>query len=83
MPLPLKDGYNFNYARVCHPPFYEMTSAEAYADFYGLSFMLSGDALVYSTECATIVRKAILTSRQNTVTVVRLIFQINRGNISC
>lgn len=57
MPLPLKDGYNFNYARVCHPPFYEMTSAEAYADFYGLSFILSGDALVYSTECATIIRE--------------------------
>lgn len=54
MPLPLKDGYNFNYARVCHPPFFEMTAAEAYTDFYGLSFLLSGDVLVYSTECATI-----------------------------
>lgn len=57
MPLPLKDGYNFNYARAWHPPFFEMNAAEAYTDFYGISFLLSGDVLVYSTECATILSK--------------------------
>ncbi len=55
MPLPLKKGYNFNFAHVFHPPFFEMNAAEAYTDFYGLSFLLSGEALVYSIECATIV----------------------------
>lgn len=57
MPLPLKNGYNFNYARIWHPPFFEMTSAEAYTDFYGLSLTTCGDALVYSIECTTILRK--------------------------
>jgi len=41
MPLPLKKGYNFNFAHVFHPPFFEMNAAEAYTDFYGLSFLLS------------------------------------------
>lgn len=54
MPLPLKAGYNFNYARTWHPPFFEMNAAEAYTDFYGLSFLISGEVLTYSTECATI-----------------------------
>lgn len=57
MPLPLKNGYNFNYARIWHPPFFEMNAAEAYTDFYGLSFLTSGDCLVYSTECTTILRE--------------------------
>ncbi len=57
MPLPLKDGYNFNYTRSWRPPFFEMNSAEAYTDFYGLSLLLSGDILVYSTECAVILRE--------------------------
>lgn len=60
MPLPLKNGYNFNYARVWHPPFFEMTAAEAYTDFYGISFITSGDTLVYSTECATPLHKGDL-----------------------
>lgn len=61
MPLPLKDGYNFNYAHAWRPPFYEMSSAEAYTDFYGLSFLINGDVLSYSTECATILREGDIT----------------------
>lgn len=55
MPLPLKPGYHFNYDRVTRPPFYEMAAAEAYTDFYGISFMLSGERLIYSPEFTTIV----------------------------
>ena len=50
MPLPLKAGYNFNYAHVHRPPCFEMTSAEAYTDFYGLSYLISGENLVYSPD---------------------------------
>ncbi len=55
MPLPLKPGYHFNYARITRPAFFEMASAEAYTDFYGISFMLKGERLVYSPEFTTIV----------------------------
>lgn len=50
MPLPLKAGYNFNYAHVHRPPCFEMASAEAYTDFYGLSYLISGENLVYSPD---------------------------------
>ena len=46
MPLPLKPGYNFDYAHVCRPPYFEMTAAEAYTDFYGIFYMLSGERLI-------------------------------------
>lgn len=55
MPLPLKPGYNFNYDRTKRAPYYEMTSAEAYTDFYGISFMLSGERLIYSPDFTDIV----------------------------
>lgn len=48
MPLPLKSGYNFNFDRTIRPPYYEMSAADAYTDFYGISFMLSGERLIYS-----------------------------------
>ncbi len=54
MPLPLKPGYNFNFERIVRPPHYEMTSAEAYTDFYGISYMVSGDRLIYSPTFTTI-----------------------------
>lgn len=54
MPLPLKNGYQFNYDRTTRPPYYEMTAAEAYTDFYGLSFMLSGERLIYSPDFTAI-----------------------------
>lgn len=57
MPLPLKHGYHFNYAHVWHPPFFEMTAAEEYTDFYALSYLISGEVLVYSPDCATILRE--------------------------
>lgn len=47
MPLPLKPGYNFNYAHIYRPSCFEMASAEAYMDFYGLSYMISGEILVH------------------------------------
>ncbi|MDE5931079.1 MAG: AraC family transcriptional regulator [Lachnospiraceae bacterium] len=50
MPLPLKAGYNFSYHHSCRPPRYEMTAAEAYTDFYGLSYLISGENLSYSPE---------------------------------
>lgn len=57
MPLPLKAGYNFNYAHVHRPPCFEMTSAEAYTDFYGLSYLISGENLVYSPAGTFILRE--------------------------
>ena len=56
MPLPLKSGYNFNFDRTTRPPYYEMSAAEAYTDFYGISFMLSGERLIYSPNFTTIVQ---------------------------
>lgn len=54
MPFPLKPGYNFNYDRIIRPPHYEMTAAEAYTDFYGISYMLQGERLIYSQDFTTI-----------------------------
>ena len=48
MPLPLKAGYNFSYHHSCCPPRFEMTAAEAYTDFYGLSYLIRGENLSYS-----------------------------------
>lgn len=56
MPLPLKPGYNFNYERITRPPHYEMPTAEAYTDFYGVSYMISGERLIYSPDFTTIVK---------------------------
>lgn len=56
MPFPLKPGYNFNYERIIRPPHYEMAVAEAYTDFYGISYMLKGERLIYSTDFTTIVQ---------------------------
>ncbi len=55
MPLPLKPGYHFNFDRITRPPYYEMASTEAYTDFYGISFMLSGERLIYSPNFTDIV----------------------------
>lgn len=56
MPFPLKPGYNFNYDHVCRPPRFEMPAAEAYTDFYGLSYMIKGERIVYSPGHTTIIR---------------------------
>ena len=56
MPLPLKPGYNFNYAHICRPPCFEMASSEAYTDFYALTYMISGEILVYCYNSTYITR---------------------------
>lgn len=56
MPLPLKPGYNFNYDHTTRPPYYEMATAEAYTDFYGISYMVHGERLIYSPTFTTIVQ---------------------------
>lgn len=56
MPLPLKPGYNFNYDHITRPPHYEMATAEAYTDFYGISYMVHGERLIYSPTFTTIVQ---------------------------
>lgn len=61
MPLPLKPGYNFNYDRLLRPPHYEMAAAETYTDFYGISYMLSGERLIYSPNFTTIVQAGEMT----------------------
>lgn len=61
MPLPLKPGYNFNFDRTKRPPYYEMSSAEAYTDFYGLSYMISGERLIYSPTFTTITQARDMT----------------------
>ena len=48
MTLPLKPGYQFNYDHIYRKPHYEMPAAEAYTDFYGISYMISGERLIYS-----------------------------------
>lgn len=50
MPLPLKAGYHFNYDHIHRPPCFEMSSAEAYTDFYGLSYLISGDIIAHSPD---------------------------------
>lgn len=57
MPLPLKAGYNFNYAHVIRPPFFEMTAAEEYTDFYAISYLISGETLSYSPNHTTILHE--------------------------
>lgn len=54
MPLPLKSGYNFNLDHTTRPPYFEMSAADAYTDFYGISFMISGERLIYSPNFTTI-----------------------------
>lgn len=56
MPLPLKPGYQFHFDRTTRPAYYEMSAAEAYTDFYGISFMVSGDRLIYSPNFTTIAK---------------------------
>ncbi len=56
MPLPLKPGYHFHLDRTTRPAYYEMSAAEAYTDFYGISYMVSGDRLIYSPEFTTIAK---------------------------
>jgi len=56
MPLPLKSGYNFNFDRTMRPPYFEMNTAEAYTDFYGISYMTKGERLIYSPDFTTIVK---------------------------
>lgn len=56
MPFPLKPGYNFNYDHVYRPPRFEMPAAEAYTDFYGLSYIVRGERIVYSPGHTTIIR---------------------------
>lgn len=57
MPLPLKPGYNFNFAHLRRPAHSEMTSAEAYTDFYGLSYVVSGERMIYSPNGTTILQQ--------------------------
>lgn len=56
MPRPLKPGYNFNFERLVRPPHYEMPTADAYTDYYGISYMVSGDRLIYSQDFTTIIQ---------------------------
>lgn len=57
MPFPLKPGYNFNFARLRRPPHFEMASAEAYTDFYGLSYVVSGERMIYSPNGTSILQQ--------------------------
>lgn len=61
MPRPLKPGYHFNYERLVRPPHYEMPTADAYKDFYGISYMISGERLIYSPDFTTIVQAGEIT----------------------
>lgn len=56
MALPLKPGYHFNLDRTTRPSYYEMNAAEAYTDYYGISYMVSGERLIYSPSFTTIVQ---------------------------
>lgn len=56
MPFPLKPGYNFDYYHIRRAPHVEMSSAEAYTDFYGLSYVLKGERLIYSPNFTTVLQ---------------------------
>lgn len=56
MPRPLKPGYHFNFERLIRPAHYEMPTADAYTDYYGISFMISGDRLIYAQDFTTIIQ---------------------------
>lgn len=56
MPLPLKAGYNFNYDHYYRPVFFGMSAAEAYTDFYAISYTISGDTFVHSIKGTSILR---------------------------
>lgn len=61
MPLPLKPGYHFHFEHSIRPPHFEMTAAEAYTDFYALSYILSGEVLSCSPVTTEIVTAGDLT----------------------
>ena len=61
MPLPLKPGYNLNFAHIYRPPHFEMTAAEAYTDFYALTYTISGEQLVYRYNSTFVIRSGDLT----------------------
>ena len=56
MPHPLKPGYHFNFERLVRPAYYEMPTADAYTDFYGISYMVSGERLIYAQDFTTIIQ---------------------------
>ncbi|MDE7324175.1 MAG: AraC family transcriptional regulator [Lachnospiraceae bacterium] len=61
MPLPLKPGYHFHYEHNIRPPYFEMTAAEAYTDFYAVSYIISGELLSCSPSVTKIIRAGDLT----------------------
>ncbi len=61
MPLPLKPGYNFHYEHKVHPPYFEMTAAEAYTDFYTVSYFINGEILSCSPNSTEIIKTGDLT----------------------
>lgn len=61
MPFPLKEGYNFNFERCLRPPHFEMAAAEAYTDFYGISYMLRGESIVYAPDFTRIIKAGDIT----------------------
>lgn len=61
MPQPLKNGYHFNLDHRTRPAYYEMPTADAYTDFYGISYMVSGDRLIYAQDFTTIVQAGEMT----------------------
>lgn len=56
MPLPLKPGYHFHFSHNIRPPYFEMTAAEAYTDFYAVSYIASGEILSCSPHTTEILR---------------------------
>ena len=61
MPLPLKPGYHFHFEHNIRPPRFEMTAAEAYTDFYAVSYIVSGEILCCSPGATDIVTAGDLT----------------------
>ncbi|MDE7016094.1 MAG: AraC family transcriptional regulator [Lachnospiraceae bacterium] len=54
MPLPLKAGYHFHYEHYYRPAFFVMSAAEAYTDFYAISYTISGDSFIHSIKGTSI-----------------------------
>lgn len=60
MPYPLKTEYHFYYSRFQRPLYYEISADGAYADFYGISYIVCGDNLCYSPEGVSVFRQGDL-----------------------
>lgn len=55
MSLPLKQNQNINFNREVREPFYQMRTPDQYKDFYALSYIISGERKLFTSDCLELV----------------------------